>query len=64
MFYYDSLPGYGLMPGLTNLGKWFCCFGVSIAFTGMLILSIASKILSIFIARKKQHSHKKSTTQF
>ncbi len=57
MFFYDSLPGYGSMPGLTYFAEWFYSFCASIVFAGMLILSIASRIILTFITRIKQRTH-------
>ncbi len=54
MFFYDSLPGYGPMPGLTYFAEFFYSFIASIVFAGMLILSILCRIILTFIARIKQ----------
>ena len=57
MFFYNSLPGYGPMPGLTYFAEFCYSFIASIAFAGMLILSILCRIILTFITRIKQHSH-------
>lgn len=55
MFFYYSLPGYELMPGLTYFAEFCYSLIASIAFAGMLILSIACRIILTFITGIKQH---------
>lgn len=45
MFYYDGLPGYGPLPGLTYFSEWIYSFWASIIFAGMFLLSIFLKII-------------------
>ncbi|MDE5776997.1 MAG: hypothetical protein K2I10_00565, partial [Lachnospiraceae bacterium] len=56
MFYYDSLPGYGMMPGLTYFNEFMYSLLASIIFAGMFLLSLLSKIISIIIKRIKRKS--------
>ncbi len=47
MFYYDSLPGYGPMAGLTYFSEFTYSFLASIMFAGMFLLSIFIYIIHI-----------------
>jgi len=38
--YYDSLPGHGLMPGLTYIGEVLYSYGASIIYCVMLLVSV------------------------
>lgn len=42
MFYYDSLPGYGFMPGLTYLGEIAFSFCATVVYLVMLLVSFIS----------------------
>lgn len=43
MFYYDSLPGYGFMPGLTYFNEWLYSFGAGIIFFVVFVISLLLK---------------------
>lgn len=53
MFFYDSLPGYGLLPGLTYINESLYSLGAGIIFIGMFLLSLLLKIIYLFKDRKK-----------
>ena len=40
MYIYDTLPGIGIMPGLTYFSHWFLSFWTAVISTVMLILSL------------------------
>ena len=44
--YYDSLPGHGLMPGLTYMGEVLYSYGASIIYCVMLLVSVLCCIAS------------------
>lgn len=48
--WYDGLPGYGIMPGLTYFAEAIYSYGAVILFVGMTVISA---ILWIFYGRKK-----------
>lgn len=47
-FYYNSLTGYGMMPGLTYLGEVLFSYGAALVYGGMLAVSV----IIYFIGRK------------
>lgn len=53
MFFYDSLPGYGLLPGLTYINEWLYSLGASIIFIGIFMLSLLLKIIYLLKDKKK-----------
>lgn len=56
-FYYESLPGYGFMPGLSYLGEILLSFGVAILYSIMLFITICAKII-IYERHQKQQGKK------
>lgn len=54
MRYYDSLPGSGFMPGLTYLGEWIACFGATILFVAMLVISTIIKLIKFIVNKKRK----------
>ena len=56
MICYDSLPGYGLLPGLTYFQEWFLCLSVAIAYACMVFITIICNIVTV-IKLKVQVSH-------
>lgn len=44
MIYYNNLPGYGFMPGLTYLGEVLFCFGAVVLYCISFLISICSYI--------------------
>lgn len=57
LFYYESLPGYGFMPGLSYLGEILLSFGVAILYSVMLFITICAKII-IYEKHQKQQGKK------
>ena len=57
LFYYESLPGYGFMPGLSYLGEILLSFGVAILYSIMLFITICAKII-IYEKHQKQQGKK------
>lgn len=53
--YYESLPGYGFMAGLTYLGEVIFSIGSTILSTIMLFISICARIV-IYIKSKKNNN--------
>lgn len=51
--YYNSLPGYGIMPGLSYLGEILFSFGAAILYFVMLVITICAKII-IYEKNQKQ----------
>lgn len=47
--YFDDLPGYGFMPGLTYLGEYLFSFGAAILYGFMFLITI---IFSLCIKKK------------
>lgn len=43
--YYDSLPGYGMMPGLTYFAETLFSYGAAILYCGMLAVSAVTGII-------------------
>ena len=54
MVYYDSLPGYGFMPGLTYLGEFLVSYIAMIVYAILLALTTFIRILLYLIAKKKE----------
>lgn len=52
--YYDSLPGYGFMPGLTYLGEFLFCYVASWVYVIMLAISL----IIYFIVKRKFENRK------
>lgn len=52
MTYYDSLPGYGFMPGLSYLGEVLISFGAIVLFSVLLVITIFLKFI-IFLKKKE-----------
>lgn len=44
MIYFNNLPGYGFMPGLTYLGEIFFSFGAVVLYCISFLISICSYI--------------------
>lgn len=44
--YYDSLPGYGIMPGLTYIGEVLYSLGASIVYCLLFVVSVLCYIAS------------------
>jgi len=44
--YYDSLPGYGIMPGLTYIGEVLYSYGASIVYCLVFVVSVLCCIAS------------------
>lgn len=44
--YYDSLPGYGIMPGLTYIGEVLYSYGASIIYCVLFVVSVLCCIAS------------------
>ena len=55
MIYFDSLPGFGFMPGLTYLGHILLCLGAIIIFAVLLTTSIVSKVIIFELKQKKEN---------
>ena len=47
--YFDGLPGYGIMPGLTYLSEAIFGYGTAVLSLGMLAISV---VLGIVLRRK------------
>lgn len=45
MIYYNNLPGYGFMPGLTYLGEVLFSFGAGVLYCISFLISICSCIV-------------------
>ncbi|MCH5280310.1 MAG: hypothetical protein J1E61_02485 [Lachnospiraceae bacterium] len=54
MVYYDSLPGYGFMPGLTYLGEVLASYVAMVAYAILLALTTFIRILLYLITKKKE----------
>lgn len=46
LWYYNQLPGYGFMPGLTYLGEVLVSFGAIVIFLVMLFASIVLRLIT------------------
>lgn len=44
--YYDHLPGYGIMPGLTYIGEVLYSYGASIVYFLLFVVSVLCYIAS------------------
>ncbi|MBR4110909.1 MAG: hypothetical protein IKK43_04410 [Clostridia bacterium] len=53
--YYENLPGYGFMPGLSYLGEVLFSFGSAILSVIVLLITICAKII-IYIKSKKNNN--------
>lgn len=60
--YFDSLPGTGLMPGLTYIAEYIFSLGAGIIYYIMLVISICAKILAT--EKNKKHQGKKYNYPF
>ncbi len=54
MLYYDSLPGYGIMPGLTYVGEVFISLGAMFLFLLLLAITIVLELTIYLLEKKKQ----------
>ena len=45
MRYFDSLPGYGFMPGFTYLGEILASMGAAIIYAAMIFISLCTLII-------------------
>ena len=52
MKYYDSLPGYGFMPGLSYFGEVISSFGAVVLYAVILFISVCA-----FIIVKYEETH-------
>lgn len=52
--YYNSLPGYGLMPGLTYFGEALLSFGANTIYYIMLFITMLAKIITFEREQKRQ----------
>ncbi len=55
--YYDSLPGYGFMPGLSYWGEILFSIGACFLYSAMLFITTCSRII-IFEKKQKQQGKK------
>lgn len=46
MIYYNNLPGYGFMPGLSYLGEVLSSFGAAVLYGISFLVSICSRIVT------------------
>ena len=53
MIYYNNLPGYGFMPGLTYLGEILFSFGAVVLYCISFLISICSYIANSNKQRKR-----------
>lgn len=53
-FYYDSLPGYGKMPGFSYMGEVLFSFGAALVNVILLFISICAWIIQFERAKKRQ----------
>lgn len=53
MIYYNNLPGYGFMPGLTYLGEVLFSFGAVVLYCISFLISICSYIAISYKQRKR-----------
>lgn len=53
MFFYDSLPGYGPMAGLTYFSEFMYSLGASVIFAGIFIISLLLNIIIYIIKKQK-----------
>ena len=60
MFYFNSLPGHGFMPGLTYLGEILCSFAAAVLYAIMLIVSICTLVVIKVRTRKATNQMAKS----
>lgn len=54
LIYYNNLPGYGFMPGLSYLGEVLLSFCAVILYSIILIIAIVSKLILFLLEKKKQ----------
>lgn len=52
--YYESLPGYGFMPGLSYLGETLLSFTAICLYSFMLFITICAKIIIIEKTQQKR----------
>ena len=52
MKYFDSLPGYGFMPGLTYFGEVISSLGATILYAIMLFISLCALVITKVISKK------------
>ena len=53
MIYFNNLPGYGFMPGLTYLGEILFSFGAVVLYCISFLISICSYIAISYKQRKR-----------
>lgn len=53
-YYYNSLPGRGMMPGLTYIGEVVVSFIATILFILMLVLTLIIKIIKYLSKKQKK----------
>ena len=53
-YYYNSLPGLGIMPGLTYIGEVVVSFIVTILYICMLVLTIIIKLIKYLSEKQKK----------
>ena len=53
MRYFDSLPGYGFMPGFTYLGEILASMGALILYAAMLAVSLLVLLIMFIIKKRK-----------
>ena len=52
MLYFDSLPGYGFMPGLVYFGEIISSFGAVILYAATLLVSLCALFIIKVLKRK------------
>lgn len=55
--YYDSLPGYGFMPGFTWLYLWIISFAMIFVFLLMLLITAIAFLIQEHKARRSNRKH-------
>ena len=53
MVHFDSLPGYGFMPGLSYFGEVISSFGAVILYAATLVVSLCILLISKVVKKRK-----------
>lgn len=55
MRYFDTLPGYGVMPGLSYFGETLFSLGASVVYAGALLVSVCVFVLVKILEKRNTH---------
>lgn len=53
LFYYDSLPGYGFMSGLSYLGEILLSYGALILYSVLFVITLITELILHCVRKNK-----------